>query len=222
MEKIKFNTTTSNFTLILMVLLFTSAFIFMLYYMITNSIYDSSTIFPLVLFGIFATIFIFAIFESGDFVQELSINESYAIFSYINSGKNKVKAIKLEDIENFNVDIDIKHYLRSTKYYINFSIKTKNSDEIQSFCTNDNCSPKGICSLFDIQEMIPNFTYNITSNNDSLKNSLLHYAENKKFSDSDIKNQNNLKKIVIIFIIIMSLILIPMICSIVSDLINMQ
>ena len=222
MKKIKFNTTTSNFTLILMVLLFILAFVFMLYYMITNSIYNSSTIFPLVLFGIFAAIFIFSIFESGDFVQELSIDENNIIFNYINCGKNIVKTIKLEDIEKFNVVIDIKHYFKSTKYYINFSIKAKNSDEIQKFCTNDNCSPKGICSLFDIQEMIPNFTYNITSNDESFKNSLLYYAKNKKFSDSDIKIKNNLQKVVIIFVIIMSLILIPMICSIIADLINLQ
>jgi hypothetical protein len=70
--------------------------------------------------------------------------------------------------------------------------------------------------------MIPNFTYIITSNDESFKNSLSYYAENKKFSDTDIKIKKNLKKVVIILLVVVSLVLIPMIYSIVKDFISMQ
>ena len=222
MIKIKFNTTTSNFILILMITLFTIAFAFMFYHMIANNIYNSSTIFPLILLGYFDAIFILSIFESDNFVQELQINENYAIFNYRTKRKNQVKSIKLKDIENFHVDIDIKRYRRSSIYYANFSIKIKNSDDIQTFWTYDNYCPKGICSLFDIQEMIPNFTYNITSNDEKFKNSLSYYAENKKISDDDIKIQKKLTKVIIILLVVASMILIPMIYSIVKDFISMQ
>lgn len=194
-------------------MLFTIAFCSMLYCILANSIYNSSTIFPLILFGFFDVILIISLLECNNFIQELSIDKNYATFYCINKGKKLEKTINLEDIETFHADIDIKHYLKSKTYYVNFSIKTKNSDEIQKFCTNDNQYPKGICSLFDIQDIIPNFTYNIISNDECLKNSLLYYAENKRWSDTDIAQAKDLKKVVIIGIVIYFILLFSVFCT---------
>ena len=155
MKQIKFNTRPSNFLSILVFLLC----IGLLYLSIITHNYFN--IFILISFGILS---IFCIFSSGNFVKDLSIDEGYINFRFINSLKNPTKTIQIEDIENFYIDINIKHSLKSVTFDINFVIKIKNSNEEFKFSSFENGTPNGLRSLFDIQEMIPNFTYNITFN----------------------------------------------------------
>jgi hypothetical protein len=155
----------------------------MLYLIIVNNFYSSPAIFPLVLFGIIDAIFIYLLCKTDSFVQELSINENDVIFNCINGGKKQVKSIKLDDIESFYLDMDIKWF--TPVYYYTFSVKLKNSDEVQTYHGKHQESQLGICSLFDIQEMLPNFTYNIMSNNkehNELVDNWVYYAQNKRFN----------------------------------------
>lgn len=195
-----------------MILLFTTAFFIMLYCMISSGTYDSSTIFPLILFGFLDVLFILSFFKSGNFVQELSVGEEYIMFNYFNCGKNYTKVIKLDDIENFHTDIDIQWHGKFLTFYIDFSIKLKNSEEIQKFSSIENSYPKGMQILFDIQDKIPNFTYTIESNVLHYKNCWLYYAKNQKFNDADVKYESDRKKtIIILFILIAILIIIPIV-----------
>ena len=183
MIKIKFNMNMAYFVLVLMISLCSIAFCFMLYLMIVSNIYNSSTIFPVVLFGIIDAILIYLLSKTDSFVQELSINENNVIFNCINGGKKQVKYIKLGDIESFHLDMNIAYFF--PVYYYTFSVKLKNSDEVQTYYGRHEHSQLGICSLFDIQEMLPNFTYNIRSNNkehNELVNNWVYYAQNKRFN----------------------------------------
>jgi len=211
MIKIKFNMNMAYFVLVLMISLCSIALCFMLYLIIANRFFGSSIIFPLVLFGIIDAISIYLLSKIDSFVQELSINENDVIFNCVNGGKKQVKSIKLEDIESFHLDMCMEYVYRMKSvlpiYYYTFLIKLKNSNEVQTYHGKHEESQLGICSLFDIQEIIPNFTYNIMSKNKeqdelALVDSWVYYAQNKRFKYDDKKTKNNIKKVVIIGIII--------------------
>ncbi|MBQ6516862.1 hypothetical protein IJI31_06760 [bacterium] len=200
MKKVKFNKIIDHFLLILAIFAFTLCFLLILYNMFTNKTCDAYTIFELALIGILDALFIILPFTIRNYVDELYIDEKNIKINYFDKGKNYTKIFNLDDIDSFHTDIDIRQNLKFRVFSIDFYIKIKDSSEEQKFC---NCTswPIVLRSLFDIQEMIPNFTYTINSEILYLKNKWLYYAENKKFKDSDIKSDKIRNLSVLIFII---------------------